>query len=38
MRTPVEQRKANLRLGLILVSVAVLFALGFFAKVALLGR
>lgn len=32
-----QQRKANLRLALILVSVAVLFALGFVAKIALLG-
>jgi hypothetical protein len=32
-----EQRKANRRLGLILASVAAAFALGFFAKIALLG-
>jgi hypothetical protein len=32
-----QQRKANLRLALILVSVAVLFALGFVAKITLLG-
>ena len=32
-----QQRKANLRLALILVSVAVLFALGFAAKIALMG-
>ena len=32
-----EQRKANLRLGLILASVAVAFALGFAAKMWLLG-
>jgi hypothetical protein len=31
MLTP-QQRKANLRLALILASVAVLFALGFIAK------
>jgi hypothetical protein len=29
-----EQRKANLRLGLILASVAVAFALGFIAKMS----
>jgi hypothetical protein len=29
-----QQRKANLRLGLILASVALVFALGFFAKIA----
>jgi hypothetical protein len=33
MITP-EQRKANLRLGLILASVAAVFALGFIAKMA----
>lgn len=33
-----EQKKANLRLGIILASVAVVFLLGFFAKVMLLGR
>ena len=32
-----EQRKANLRLALILVSVAAVFALGFIAKVVLFG-
>jgi hypothetical protein len=32
-----RQRKANLRLALILASVAALFALGFFAKIALMG-
>jgi hypothetical protein len=32
-----QQRKANRRLGLILASVALTFALGFFAKIALLG-
>jgi hypothetical protein len=31
------QRKANRRLGLILASVAAAFALGFVAKIALLG-
>ena len=32
-----RQRKANVRLGLILASVAVVFALGFFAKIVLMG-
>jgi flagellar basal body-associated protein FliL len=32
-----QQRKANLRLALILASVAVLFLLGFVAKIAWLG-
>jgi hypothetical protein len=32
-----EQRKANRKLGLILASVAALFALGFFVKIALVG-
>lgn len=32
-----EQRKANLRLGLILASVALVFALGFAAKIWLIG-
>ncbi len=32
-----QQRKANRRLGLILASVAVAFALGFFAKIAFFG-
>ena len=36
-QTP-EQRKANRRLGLILASVAVLFAAGFMAKMIFLGR
>ncbi len=31
------QRKANLRLGLILATVAVVFGLGFIAKVVVLG-
>ena len=31
------KRKANRRLGLILASVAAAFALGFMAKIALLG-
>ncbi len=33
-----EQRKANLRLALILASVALVFALGFVAKIAWFGR
>jgi hypothetical protein len=33
-----EQRKANRRLGLILASVALVFALGFIAKIIILGR
>lgn len=36
MSTP-EQRKANRRLGFILLSVALAFGLGFMAKIALLG-
>lgn len=32
-----EQRKSNLRLGLILASVAAAFAIGFVAKLLLLG-
>ncbi len=32
-----EQRKANLRLGLILATVALAFALGFVAKLVLFG-
>jgi hypothetical protein len=35
MMTP-EQRKKNLRMGLILASVAVVFFVGFFVKVTLL--
>jgi hypothetical protein len=33
-----EQRQKNLRLGLILASVAVVFFVGFFVKVMLLNR
>jgi hypothetical protein len=33
-----RQRKANRRLGLILASVAIVFALGFVAKILLMGR
>ena len=36
-QTP-EQRKANVRLALILASVAVIFAAGFMAKIIFLGR
>ncbi len=32
-----RQRKANLRLGLILASVALVFAIGFAAKIAFMG-
>ena len=32
-----EQRRANLRLALILASVAAVFALGFVAKIAWMG-
>jgi hypothetical protein len=37
MTTP-EQRKNNLRLGLILASVALVFFVGFFVKIMLLNR
>ena len=33
-----EQKKNNLRLGLILASIAVVFFLGIFAKMVLLGH
>ncbi|MCG2591744.1 cytochrome oxidase small assembly protein [Ramlibacter sp. XY19] len=33
-----ERRKANVRLGLILASVALVFFLGFVAKMVFLGR
>ena len=33
-----QQRKANLRLGLILASVAVIFAIGFVSKIIFFGR
>jgi hypothetical protein len=36
--TPERQRKANLRLALILASVALAFAVGFVAKAVLFGR
>ena len=35
--TPEEQRKSNLRLGLILASIAVVIFVGFILKSALLG-
>jgi hypothetical protein len=35
-QTP-EQRKANVRLGLILASVALMFALGFITKILWMG-
>lgn len=37
MSSRIEQRKANLRLALILASVALAFALGFVAKIWLFG-
>jgi hypothetical protein len=37
MATP-EQKKSNLRLGLILGSVALVFFLGFMTKMVLLGK
>jgi hypothetical protein len=37
MMTP-EQRKKNLRMGLILASVAVVFFVGFLAKIMMLNR
>ena len=36
--TPEEQRKSNVRLAWILASVAIAFALGFVAKIALYGH
>ena len=33
-----QQRKANLKLGLILASVAIMFGVGFVAKIILMGR
>jgi hypothetical protein len=38
MATTPEQKKANLRLALILASIAAVFAIGFFVKMVLLGR
>ena len=37
MATTQKQRKANLRLALILVSVVAVFLIGFVAKIAYLG-
>jgi hypothetical protein len=37
MATTPQQRKANVRLGLILASMALAFALGFAAKIMLWG-
>ncbi len=37
MTTP-EQKKANLRLGLVLATIAAAFFLGFLAKFVLLGK
>jgi hypothetical protein len=37
MATP-EQKKANLRTGLILASVAAVFLIGFMAKMVVLGK
>jgi hypothetical protein len=36
--TTPEQRKANLRLALVLASVALVFFVGFLAKLMLMGR
>ena len=36
--TPQDKKKSNLRLALILASVALAFGLGFMAKMVLLGR
>ena len=36
--TPDERKKANLRMAVILASVAVVFFVGFIAKMALLGH
>lgn len=36
--TPEQQKKANLRLGLILASVALVFFVGFVAKMVLLSH
>jgi hypothetical protein len=38
MPTSPEQQKKNVRLALILASVAIVFALGFVAKILLFGR
>jgi hypothetical protein len=36
--TTQEQRKSNLRMGLTLASVALMFFIGFFVKIMLLNR
>jgi hypothetical protein len=38
MATTPEQRRKNLRLALVLASVAAVFVLGFVAKIVLFGR
>ena len=38
MMSSAEQRKANVRLGLILASVAAVFFIGFMAKIIWMGR
>jgi len=38
MRDAQQQRKSNLKLGLVLASVALVFGLGFVAKIILFGR
>jgi flagellar basal body-associated protein FliL len=38
MTNPDDKKKSNLRLAIILASVAVVFFVGFIAKVVLLGR
>ena len=38
MATSPEQKKSNLRLALILASIAVAFLVGFFVKMVWLGR
>ena len=36
--TPEEQKKSNIRLALILASIAAAFFIGFFVKIVWLGR
>ena len=38
MNSPDSQRKSNLKLALVLASVAVVFFVGFVAKIMVLGR
>jgi hypothetical protein len=38
MASSEQQRKANLKLALILATVAVMFGVGFVAKIILMGR